>query len=199
MNLYMIRHGQSLANSLHMHAGWSDSPLTECGEAEARSVRPLLENIKFSKIYVSDLVRASRTAELALGSRDFILTPSVREINMKKISGIPYAELEKMYGEKYLECRRRWDFSPFGCESVPEFEDRVNSFLDRIVEENYRDDTNICVVTHAGVIRIAAKRIVPIEISDRYSLSISNASVTVFGISEDKRWRIRHWNYTPEL
>lgn len=33
MDLYMIRHGESLANFTDTHAGWAPVPLTEKGEA----------------------------------------------------------------------------------------------------------------------------------------------------------------------
>ena len=37
MKLYVVRHGQSLANSLRQHAGWAQVPLTEQGEQDKKS------------------------------------------------------------------------------------------------------------------------------------------------------------------
>lgn len=39
MDLYMIRHGESLANFTDTHAGWAPVPLTETGEAQAAAAR----------------------------------------------------------------------------------------------------------------------------------------------------------------
>ena len=39
MDLYMIRHGESLANFTGTHAGWAPVPLTEKGEAQAEAAR----------------------------------------------------------------------------------------------------------------------------------------------------------------
>jgi Fructose-2,6-bisphosphatase len=61
MRLYLIRHGESEANLKQMHAGWQDSPLTGKGELQALAVRPIIKNIQFDKIIVSDLSRAKRT------------------------------------------------------------------------------------------------------------------------------------------
>ena len=36
MRLYMVRHGQSVANFNKQHVGWGQVPLTEKGEDDAR-------------------------------------------------------------------------------------------------------------------------------------------------------------------
>ena len=33
---YLVRHGQTLFNELHMTQGWCDSPLTELGKKQAK-------------------------------------------------------------------------------------------------------------------------------------------------------------------
>ena len=35
MKLYLVRHGQSVANATKIHSGWSQVPLTEQGRADA--------------------------------------------------------------------------------------------------------------------------------------------------------------------
>lgn len=199
MKLFLVRHGQSEANAMNMHAGWSPTPLTEEGIRQAEAVRPLLKDVHFSEIYVSDLPRARQTADIIFGDREKSFIWQLREINMEKISGINFSELERIYGEKYLQCRKRWDFSPFGCESVPEFLTRVNGFFDKLEEKYVGSEDNIAIVAHAGIIRAAARKVVGLEISDRYSMKIDNASVTVVGIYPNRGWRIEHWNYTPKL
>ncbi len=182
----------------NMHAGWRDSPLTPLGESQALLTRPLVEGIEFSRIYASDLSRAKRTAELIFGSRDMVLSESLREINMEIISGISFSDLEKKYGSKYIEYRKRWDFSPFGCESVPHFLERAGKFFDALEKESETLD-KVAIVTHAGIIRALASRVIGVRFSDRYTLKIDNASVSVLEYLPDKGWRIEHWNYTPQI
>ena len=41
--LYLMRHGQTLFNTLNRIQGWCDSPLTEKGRDQARQVRAYFE------------------------------------------------------------------------------------------------------------------------------------------------------------
>ena len=41
--LYLMRHGQTLFNTLNRIQGWCDSPLTEKGREQARQVRAYFE------------------------------------------------------------------------------------------------------------------------------------------------------------
>lgn len=63
MNIYIVRHGQTLFNYLERVQGWSDSPLTSLGEKQGKLVAEYLSDIHFDKIYSSDLKRAKVTAE----------------------------------------------------------------------------------------------------------------------------------------
>ena len=45
--LYLVRHGQTLFNELHMTQGWCDSPLTELGRKQAKEAGRSLRNVDF--------------------------------------------------------------------------------------------------------------------------------------------------------
>lgn len=64
---YIVRHGQTLLNSLGRAQGWSDSPLTGSGEQEARSLGKKLSSVIFNAAYTSDTKRAFQTANIILG------------------------------------------------------------------------------------------------------------------------------------
>ena len=66
MKVYFIRHGQSEGNRLHLHCGWSDTPLSELGHQQARAANAYLKDIPFDRIYCSDVPRARQTAADAL-------------------------------------------------------------------------------------------------------------------------------------
>lgn len=69
LTLYLIRHGQSQANTKMHLVGGRDvaSPLTAKGAAQAQAVgrRLAKDGLRFDRIYASHAVRARRTAELA--------------------------------------------------------------------------------------------------------------------------------------
>ena len=62
-DLLLVRHGETAWSRAHKHTGRTDLPLTERGEAQARSLAGLL--VEGTRCFTSPLVRARRTAALA--------------------------------------------------------------------------------------------------------------------------------------
>ena len=60
---YLMRHGQTLFNTLNRIQGWCDSPLTEKGQDQARQVRDYFEKhgLTFDQYYCTTTERASDT------------------------------------------------------------------------------------------------------------------------------------------
>ena len=79
--LVLIRHAEFVKPVPGAYYGQSDLPLTEQGEAQARSLSRRLKAIApdISRIECSDLKRAVRTAELALPACQPELNHSLRE------------------------------------------------------------------------------------------------------------------------
>lgn len=55
MKVYVIRHGESENNRTERFTGWDDPHLTDRGREDAKKAAELLKNVRFDKIYVSDL------------------------------------------------------------------------------------------------------------------------------------------------
>jgi broad specificity phosphatase PhoE len=66
LDLWLIRHAESLGN---LDGTGSDTPLSERGEAQARALAHALATAVFDEVHTSPLVRAVRTAQLALPAR----------------------------------------------------------------------------------------------------------------------------------
>ena len=64
--LYLMRHGETMFNVQKKIQGWCDSPLTERGKEQARSVGRYFqaEKIQFDHAYCSTSERSSDTLEL---------------------------------------------------------------------------------------------------------------------------------------
>ena len=63
---YIVRHGQTLLNSLDRAQGWADSPLTDAGKQTAVELGHKLKSIDFDAVYTSDMLRTIQTAELIM-------------------------------------------------------------------------------------------------------------------------------------
>lgn len=68
-HMYLVRHGQSLANHAGTIYGWTDSKLSVKGREQANKLfKGFHQNIdKFTKLHSSDLVRCLDTLNLSLG------------------------------------------------------------------------------------------------------------------------------------
>ena len=94
--LVLIRHAEFVKPVPGAYYGQSDLPLTEQGEAQARSLSRRLKAIApdISRVECSDLKRAVRTAELALPVCQPELNHSLREISFGKWEGRTYAQIK---------------------------------------------------------------------------------------------------------
>ena len=63
--LYLARHGETAWSLTGQHTGFTDLPLTERGEHNARLLGKRLAGLTFARVFTSPLQRATRTCELA--------------------------------------------------------------------------------------------------------------------------------------
>ena len=62
--IFLIRHGETSANSELRYQGQIDTPLNNLGLQQAKQLAQDLKNVPLSKIYTSDLKRAYTTAQI---------------------------------------------------------------------------------------------------------------------------------------
>ena len=116
--LYFMRHGQTLFNLLRRKQGWCDSPLTELGVEQAKTVSAALRErgLTFDHAYSSTSERACDTLELAFPGQAYERVKGLKEWNFGKFEGasedlnprLPYGDFFKQYdGEGEVEFRER--------------------------------------------------------------------------------------------
>lgn len=84
LQVYLVRHGETLWNAARRIQGQSDSALTEKGEMQAHQVGERVKHLGITHVIASDLGRTRRTAEIiadACGC-DVTVDPRLRELNM---------------------------------------------------------------------------------------------------------------------
>ena len=60
VSFYIVRHGQTLLNSIDRAQGWTDSPLTDAGKQTAVELGHKLKDIDFNAVYASDTLCGTR-------------------------------------------------------------------------------------------------------------------------------------------
>ncbi|PTM21199.1 histidine phosphatase family protein [Lactobacillus sp. PFC-70] len=77
ITLYVVRHGQTYFNIYNKLQGWSNSPLTEAGIADAQQAGDRLKTVPFAAAYCSDTTRAEQTARTILAANQSTPTPKL--------------------------------------------------------------------------------------------------------------------------
>jgi 2,3-bisphosphoglycerate-dependent phosphoglycerate mutase len=124
LHLWLVRHGETPASRDGVLAGWTNVPLTDTGQEQARALRPLLATETFTSVWSSDLDRTMTTARLAYG--DAATDPRLREIHFGDLEGLAWREIESHHQESLLAFE---GFAAPGGESLVDLRTRVLGFL----------------------------------------------------------------------
>jgi probable phosphoglycerate mutase len=143
LELWLVRHGETIRSAQRQIAGWFNTPLTATGEDQARALRSVLDGHGFDGVWSSDLARAIVTARLAWGEPR--QDRRLRELNFGELEGADYHVLRQPEYRKIVDFR---DFAAPGGESMPELRARVQDFVGELPAGRH------LVFTHGGVIRL---------------------------------------------
>ena len=109
---YIVRHGETEANVQKIIQGQKDYPLNKNGEQQAIDRARSLRQVKFDAVFSSDLMRASRTAEIiALEKRLTVTTTkALRERCFGKYEGTSRYEenVQKIFDLWYALADKEW-------------------------------------------------------------------------------------------
>jgi len=188
MRLYVVRHGESVTNQSKTWTGWTDVPLTEKGEQDAAKAGELLKGITFDKVFASDLIRARRTAEIALPGCRYETTPLIREINVGDLAGQPVAVLTRE--QRKLVARE--GYTSFGGETRQELFDRVSRFMKQLEE---LECETVAAFSHGGWLRAILGSVVGVDLPSEH-VCCNNCTVGIFEYV-DGIWRLYSWINLP--
>jgi 2,3-bisphosphoglycerate-dependent phosphoglycerate mutase len=118
--LVLLRHGESTWNLENRFSGWTDVDLTETGEEEARTAGSLMASAghDFGVLHTSVLVRAIRTADLAIQAMGLSWLPVIRHWRLNErhygaLQGLNKKETAAEHGAEQVKIwRRSYDVSP---------------------------------------------------------------------------------------
>ncbi|WP_159016360.1 histidine phosphatase family protein [Cognatiluteimonas profundi] len=172
MRVLLARHGETAWNAEGRYQGQEDIPLSPVGEAQARSLGERLRDVHIDRAVASPLVRAARTAELALGpERVAMLTtdPGLMEISHGEWEGLLASEIR----ERDPDRLRAWRESPHDVlmpqgESLQHVLDRAWPALERAGAGLGANDT-LLVVAHDAVNRVLLCRILGLPLQNLWS------------------------------
>lgn len=153
MDIYLLRHGQTIMNEQHTLQGQSNSDLNATGIRQAEQVRKTIEErgLQFDRIYCSPLNRTRQTCHIATGREEseFILDERLMEVALGDLEGVRFDSLDPKLSQKFM--KHPFDFQPVGAgETMQQVVDRAGAFLEDL-KKTENDDT-VLVVSHGGTL-----------------------------------------------
>lgn len=142
VTLIFEAHGATFDNENHLSSGQMDVELSELGIKQAKELGKRYENENFDAIFVSDLQRSYKTAEIAFGDR----FPITRD---KRLRECDYGDLTKHPSEEVESQKVNHITEPFpNGESYEQTSKRMKEFLDELKQKYHGRGTNVLIIGH---------------------------------------------------
>ena len=186
-DLYLIRHGQSMANVTPVVGGMrGDAGLTDVGRDQARLLEQRLRAEKFRAdvLYTSTLPRARQTAEFVARAVDLpaVDDDGLQELRPGEADGLSLAEWRAAYPAVTFGPLDD-AFEPFspGGESWATFLARTGEALSHLITRH--EGERVVAVTHGGVVEAS------------FSLALGLGATGVRATFAPANTSITHWRH----
>jgi broad specificity phosphatase PhoE len=193
-DLFLVRHGETEWSVSGQHTSWTDLPLTQHGEEQAKSLAPLLSGRTFALALTSPLGRAIRTAELA-GITGAVPDPDLHEWDYGAYEGVTTVDIHRTRPDWYL-----WtDGVPPGPAGHPgESPDEIGARADRVLKrvDTALVDGDVVLVAHAHFLRVLTARRLGLSAADGRLFQLATGTVSRLSTEHD-RPVIAEWNTRP--
>lgn len=184
MELFLIRHAQTVANQEGIFLGRLESPLTSQGKDSLVELQNKMRDISLDRVFSSPRQRALVTARVL--SIEFEICEELEEMNFGLFEGLSFHQINEKYPEEvdqWLRNEGRYCF-PNG-ESMTSFRTRVQSAIREILllcdKKGYQ---RVAIVSHAGVIRTILSYFLSGEDTLHWNFKIENARVSKVSCSD---------------
>ncbi|KAK2918139.1 hypothetical protein Q8A73_004885 [Channa argus] len=137
--LTFVRHGETQCNKEGLLQGQAiNSPLSETGLEQAEAAGRYLKGVKFSNVFVSDMLRAQQTAETIMkynnscSGLQMVSEPLLKEINFGVAEGGRVQDLKEMAkaaGQSFP------GFTPPEGETQEQVKERVKEFMKKMYQQ----------------------------------------------------------------
>ena len=193
--LILVRHGESVWNRAGRIQGQVNSPLTDLGINQAKAISDHLSGILLNQeleIYTSPLDRAIQTAEIIAQGIDhpsskIIIEERLNDFNVGEISGtFGWDKVAEIFPEQaQLRLQDPMRFHPSGGESGAEFEARLRSLL-----EDLMDDGALKLMVSHGIVNKFIRGILK-NLSGKEMVELGESQNTIYRLEQGEETEIK--------
>jgi len=179
VKFFLLRHGQSEGNV--MDTACLDPALTRVGREQISMAAERLKSETIDALYCSPLFRALQTAEIlrdGLG-REPIIDPVFCEVWEDNWKARPLKELEEEVPWVNLpEIMKQERWWPLVGETQVEIQIRAQKALQKIYDENGKQDNCVVLVTHGTFVNALIQSLCGMELHSEVFFAHRNGSLT---------------------
>ena len=184
LNLYFLRHGETVASKTGGFCGTSDVELTSEGKIMAKDFAAAYSKLKWTAVFSSPMIRTIATAKplCEMVGVDMQLRDGLKEIDFGKWEGKTPVEVNQQYHDEYVRWQSEpgWNAPP-GGERAIDIARRSSEVIEEI-EKTYQVG-NVLVVAHKATIRIMLCSLLGIDVGryrDRIDMPVAAVSMIEF-------------------
>ena len=149
MQVFAIRHGETLWSLSGQHTGTTDIPLTDNGRRLAERMQSVLAKARFGLVLCSPMQRARETCELAGLCDRAVVDPDLVEWD--------YGEYEGLTPEQVHRVAPGWLLFRDGCPGG-ETPEQVGARVDRVIARSRAVGGDTALFSHGHILRVLAAR-----------------------------------------
>lgn len=180
MKIYLIRHGESLANLGLVSADFSmdnQNTLSKKGEDQIRAIIPAFQNCNIVRIFSSPMKRAVESAEILqsglVNKPKIIIDNHLKEIDYGIFTDDRNNPEMQNIAKKQIAGDQEIRFG--GGENIREILERFLDFLVDTYKENQNDE--IIILSHGRLLSIVSKKVEELCNKEIKKFKINNASI----------------------
>ncbi len=155
MEIYIVRHGETIWNAKKLLQGRADIELNENGRKLAGITGKVLDSMEFDYIFSSPLIRAYETACLIRGHRDIpiIRDERLRELSFGVYEGEDFSALLKDETNSFHNFFKQPELyvAPEGGETLEHLSARAGEFMQEKIEPLAKECKRVMIVAHGAL------------------------------------------------
>ncbi len=180
--LFLVRHGETMANRDYRYIGIKDEPLSTLGQTQAEQLAEALSVFPIAAVYSSPLQRTYDTA-VPIAARHKLEVQRVddlRECDFGTWEGATRAEIIARSPENARRLRE-WEQDPTvpppGGESFEALRQRVCAVVESLAQAH--PDQTIVLVTHVGPIKVLLSTALGAPLTSAFRIFLDPATISV--------------------
>lgn len=195
MEIFLLRHSETISNKCGILSGQTEVGLTKKGEKDSDDIIKNLSQISWDSILSSPLKRTkiisdaiSKNQKLELEEYDWL-----KEIDFGEFEGKTYSQIAEKYPLEYEKMKlEKMNYSfPKGESQIQMHERIIENFLKWVLENKLKK--RVLIVTHAGVIRSILAEFIAKNPNLHWNFLVETASFSILDFKEDF-WMLKSLN-----